>query len=78
MANLQVRDIPDELYSRLCGHADKQEASVNELVLEAIDRQLRHLEFHERVAAQKPIKFKISPSEMLRMERAQRDAPIEI
>ena len=50
MANLQLRNIPDELYERLRKHAVENSCTVREMVLTAIEHELRRLEWEERWA----------------------------
>ena len=78
MATIQVTNIPDDLHERLCEHAKKRNTTVDDLVVDAIERQIDRIEFHEKITAMKPRTFKISPSELIARERAQRDAPFDI
>ncbi len=49
MANLQVKKIPDSLHKRLEKQAEKQNRTMNEIVLDAIERELERREWLARV-----------------------------
>ena len=74
MADLEVKNVPDELRERLLRQAYKREMSLDDVIVAALERELDRIEFHERIAAKEPMEFKVSPSEMLAQERARRDA----
>ena len=48
MVNLQVLNIPDELYQRIRWLAAKRNSSVSSVVLEAVDREIRQEEWWNR------------------------------
>ena len=78
MATIQVTNIPDDLHDRLCEHAKKRNTSVDDLVVDAIERQIDRIEFHDELVSKKMLRPDISPSEFVARERECRDAPIEI
>ena len=50
MANLQVRNIPDELHERLRRHAREHNCTMSAVVLSAVERELVRWEWRERLA----------------------------
>ena len=74
MATLRVKNVPDDLHERLRKQARRYKTPLGNLVVVALEREIVQIELHERIAAQEPREFKVSPSEMLARERAQRDA----
>ena len=55
MANLQVKDLPDELHRKLRRRAKLQGRTLRDLVLEAVRRELDRAEFQERLARREPV-----------------------
>ena len=74
MTTLQIEDIPDDLRERLQRQAHRCEISLDEVLLAALEREALRLEWNEKLDAAEPVRLKISPSELLARERAQRDA----
>ncbi len=65
MGNLQVKNIPDELQNRLLRQARKRNATLDEVVLEALERVMNRVEFHEWVEEKTSVKLSSDPSEYL-------------
>ncbi len=78
MASIEITNIPDDLHERLCQQAEKRNTTVDDLIMDAIERQVDRIEFHDRIRAMKQREFKVSPSELIAKERAQRDASFDI
>ena len=76
--SLTVENAPDELHQRLQRQVSYLNTSLNELLLDALGVGINAIESYERIVAGPPREFSISPSELVRLERDQRDAPIEI
>ena len=74
MIELHVKNVSDELYERLTQQAGKHKTTLNDLILNALEREIEQIELHERIAAQPTRHFTISPSEWLSRHRTQRDA----
>lgn len=74
MANLNIRDVPDDLRQRLKEQADRQGCSVSELALGAIRRELERLEWRE-LWHQIPLTGtgEVDGAMLIRQERALRD-----
>ena len=75
MANLQVKNVPDELHERLRRHARRNNCTMSAAVLAAIERELERDEWRERMA-NRPI-VDLGPGETvveaLAAARAERD-----
>ena len=72
---IQVRNVPDSLHRKLKARAALEGVSLSDLVL----KEMEHIaerptmkELFERIASRTPMKYKISPAEILRQERENR------
>jgi antitoxin FitA len=72
---IQVRNVPDSLHRKLKARAEMEGISLSDLVL----KEMEHIaerptmkEMMERLASLTPVKYKISPAEILREERDNR------
>jgi plasmid stability protein len=72
---IQVRNVPDSLHRKLKARAALEGISLSDLVL----KEMEHIaerptmkELFERIASRTPMKYKISPAEILRQERENR------
>jgi plasmid stability protein len=72
---IQVRNVPDALHRKLKARAATEGLSLSDYIL----REMEHLaerptpkELAERIASLTPVKYKRSPVEILREERARR------
>ena len=74
MATIRVKNIPDDLRDRLQRQAGRCRASIDDVLLEALEREVLRLEWNEKLASKNPAKVKTNPSDILAQERAQRDA----
>lgn len=75
--SLTVENIPDDLYKRLQRQASYINTTMDKLLLDGLEVGINTIEFYDRMAAGPPKEYSISPSELIRLERDQRDAPIE-
>ena len=75
MANIQVKNVPEELHERLRRYAREENCSMSAAVLAAIERELERSEWRERMA-NRPI-VDLGPgetaAEAVEAERALRD-----
>jgi plasmid stability protein len=55
MANLQVKNVPDEIHRDLRRAAERRGCSVRDLVLEAVRQRLQRERFVERLHRRKPV-----------------------
>ena len=78
MANLQVKNVPDELHERLRRHARRNNCTMSAAVLAAIEHELERDEWRERMA-NRPI-VDLGPGETvveaLAAARAERDSEL--
>lgn len=73
VANLQVKNVPTSLHRRLRHFARKQNRTLRDLVLAAIERELARSEFHERLAKRPSAELGVSAASLVAEERQQRD-----
>ncbi|WP_419554670.1 FitA-like ribbon-helix-helix domain-containing protein [Candidatus Poriferisodalis sp.] len=73
MANLQVRNMPDELHERLRRCAQQRNCSMSAVVLQAVERELEWSEWQERWESSPEIDLGISAAEVLDEVRRERD-----
>ncbi len=77
MANLQVKNIPDELHERLRRHAREHNCTISAVVLTAVERELSRSEWSERLAQRTLTVLGIPAADLLQAERAQHEREIE-
>ncbi len=51
MSNLQVKNVPAELFRQIRRHAKRQGQTIRDLVLDAVRRELDRAEFRDRLAS---------------------------
>lgn len=73
MANLQVKNIPEELHERLRRHAHEHNCTISAAVLTAVERELARWEWRERLAQRPATDLGIPAATLLHEERATRD-----
>lgn len=76
MANIQVKNIPEKLHNQLRRYARKQECTLGEIVLEAIEREVARREWHKRFSTRPMTRLSISAAELLKEERRQRGSEL--
>ncbi len=57
MANLQVKNVPDELHDKLREIAKREGTTVREVVLQAVIRRVRMEEFRVRLEGREPVEL---------------------
>jgi plasmid stability protein len=75
VANLQVKNVPDELNKRLHRYAEQQGRSIRDVVLDAVRRELDRRRFVDQLRGRSPVKLRASPADLLEQERQERDEP---
>ena len=70
MANLQVRNVPDDLHQRLRRHARESKRTMRAAVLAAIERELARWEWRERLAQRPETDLGVEAATLLAAERA--------
>ena len=69
MANLQVKNIPDELHERLRRHARVNNCTISSAVLTAVERELARSEWRERLARRPESNLGVEAATLLAEER---------
>jgi len=72
---IQVRNVPDPLHRKLKSRAALEGISLSEYLLKELERVAERptlRELTERIHSRAPVKYKVSPAEILRQERNQR------
>ncbi len=77
MANLQVRNIPDDLHERLRLHARENNCTVSAAVLVAVERELERWEWRKRLARCPSTELGVEAATLLAEERRLRDVETE-
>ena len=73
-ANIRIKSFPDKLYNQLRRFAREQECTLDDIILEAIEREVSRREWHKRFSRRPSTKFRISAAELLEQERRRRDS----
>ena len=76
MANLQVKNIPEELHERLRRHARSRNCSMSAAVLEAIEHELASWEWRERLAIHPTTDLGIDAATLIAEGRDRREAEV--
>ena len=76
MANLQVRNIPDDLHKRLRRLAQENNSSMSAIVLTAVERELERWEWQERWAQRPTTDLGVDAATLIAEARAERDAEL--
>jgi hypothetical protein len=73
MANLQVKNVPEETHQRLRRCARRRGQTLRDVVLAAVERELSHEEFVARLDRRKPVKLGRSAASYLSAAREERE-----
>ena len=76
MANLQVRNIPEDVHERLRRHARESSSTMSAMVLSAIKRDLAMREWQKRLARRPETDLGVDAATLIAKERALRDAEV--
>ena len=77
MANLQVKNIPDDLHERLRRHARERNCTISAAVLTAVERELERWEWRARLAQRPLTDLGVAAADLLQAERANRERAVE-
>ena len=77
MANLQVRNMPDDLHERLRRHARENNRTMSAAVVDAIERELTMWEWRDRLAQRPETDLGVEAAALLAAERSLRDVKTE-
>ena len=73
MANLHVRNIPDDVYQRLRRHARENDRTMSSVVISALEGELERLEWPERIARLPKTDLGVDAATLIAEERRRRD-----
>jgi hypothetical protein len=73
MANLQVKDVPEDLHQKLRRCAKRRRTTLREIVLEAVRREVSQEEFVSRLRRRRPVELGRSAAELLHEARRERE-----
>jgi plasmid stability protein len=73
MANLQVKNVPEETHRRLRLCARRRRQTLRDVVLAAVDRELSHEEFLARLHRRKPVELGRPAAGFLKAAREERE-----
>lgn len=77
MSNLQVKNVPDGLYTRLRDYAAESNLTISTVVLEAVERELAKADMLKRLATRSSVELGVSVAELLIKERMVREEEME-
>lgn len=78
MANIQVKNVPDELHERLRRYAREENCTMSAAVLAAIERELSRAEWRRRMANRPIIDLGVPAAQLIEEARAERDRELGI
>jgi plasmid stability protein len=73
VANLQVKNVPEETHRRLRRCARRRGQTLGDVVLAAVERELSHEEFLARLHQRKPVKLGRPAASFLTAAREERE-----
>jgi plasmid stability protein len=73
MANLQVKNLPEDVHRRLRECARRRGKSLRELVLETLDKELGYEEFKRRLQSRSRVRLLRPAGEVFTEVRAERE-----
>jgi plasmid stability protein len=73
MANIQVKNVPEELHRRLRRSARRRRTTMRELILDAVQRELSSEEFVTRLRRRRAVDLGRPAAEFLREARRERE-----
>ena len=77
MANLQVKNIPEDLHDRLHSYARESNSTISATVLAAVERELARWEWRKHLALRPETDLGIEAAALLWEERSLRDQETE-
>ena len=73
MANLQVKNLPEDLHRRLRHYAQKHHRTISDIAQEAIEREMARYEWHDKISLRPATELGASAASLLEQERQQRE-----
>ena len=77
MANLQVKNLPEPLHSRLRGYAQRHHQTLSDFARAALEREMARCEWHERLSRRPETDLGVSAASLLEEERGLRQRDLE-
>jgi hypothetical protein len=77
VANLQIKNLPEALHTRLRRYARQQHRTLSDVALAALEREMNRLDWYERFARRPPTDLAVSAASLLDEERGQRPGEID-
>lgn len=77
MANLQVKNMPEALHTRLRRYARQRHQTLSDVALAALEREMNRCEWYERLAQSPPTDLGVSAASLLEEERGERQREID-
>ena len=75
-ANIQVKNVPENLHNKLRRYAREQECTLGEIILEAIEREVARREWQKRFSSRPTTRLRSTAAELLEEERRLRDSDL--
>lgn len=77
MSNLQVKNVPDGLYTRLKDYAAESNLTISAVVLGAVEKELAKASLIERLAERAPVELKTPAADVLAEVRMLREEQLD-
>jgi len=77
MPNLQVKDVPPDVYRKIQRHAKRQGRTIRDVVLSAVVREIGRAEFQQRLAKRDPVDLRQPAGRAIEEIRAERESELE-
>jgi hypothetical protein len=77
MANLQVKNVPADLFRRIRRYARRRGRTLRDVVLDAVEREVARAEFHDRIAGRSAVRLDEPAARAVEETRSERDREIE-
>jgi plasmid stability protein len=72
MANLQVKNLPEDLHQRLRRYAQQHHRTISDIAQAAIEREMARFEWQERLSQRPAADLGVSAASLLEQERQER------
>jgi plasmid stability protein len=73
MANLQIKNLPDDLHQRLRHYSRQHNRTISDIALAALEREVARQEWHERLSQRPATELGSSAASLLEQERQERE-----
>ena len=77
MPNLQVKDVPANVYRKIQRHAKRQGRTIRDIVLSAVLREIGRAEFQQRLAGRERVELGEPAGRTIEEIRAERESELE-